>query len=91
MRKKAYRARDVKNVDLAEVLRAVPAGSVWVGMDIGKYEIYVVLRWQNGHFERPWKVSNPTQLKLLVALLGKLAESHSMIVALESTPRASNR
>ena len=85
MRKKAYRATDVKNVELECLLSAAPEGPVWVGLDIGKFVIYVVIRWHNGHFERPWKVLNPSELELLAGILGKLGATRTMIVALEST------
>ena len=85
MRKKAYRATDVKNVELECLLSAAPEGPVWVGLDIGKFVIYVVIRWHNGHFERPWKVLNPSELELLAGILRKLGATRTMIVALEST------
>ena len=85
MRKKAYRATDVKNVMVEQLLSEAPEGPVWVGLDVGKFAIYAVIRWQNGNFERPWKVLNPNELELLAGILRKLGEARMVLVALEST------
>ena len=69
MRRKAYRATDVKDVRLEEVLKRAPAGAVSVGADIGKEAIYGVVRWSDGSFERPWKVKNPEEVATLVGVL----------------------
>ena len=59
MKRRAYRATEVKNVLLEEVLRSAPAGAATAGLDIGQYEVRAVVRWQEGSFERPWKARNP--------------------------------
>jgi len=40
MKRRAYRAAEVKNVALDEVMRAAPPGAATAGLDIGKYAIY---------------------------------------------------
>ena len=85
MRRKAYRATDVKDVRLEEVLKRAPAGAVSVGADIGKEAIYGVVRWSDGSFERPWKAKNPEEVATLVGLLRALANRRELIVAMEST------
>ena len=62
-----------------------PDGPVTIGLDVGKREIFSVLRWSDGTFERPWKVHNPSELTLLVQLLQDIAKKRSLIVAMEST------
>jgi transposase len=84
-RRRAYRATSVKNVLLRKVLAAALAGAVTAGIDVGKHEIYVVLRWADGTFERPWKVKSPVEIFLLVRLLTALAKEHPLKVAMEST------
>ena len=84
-KRRAYRATDVKNVSLEKILVLAPTGAVTVGMDIGKHEVFVVLRWADGTFERPWKVCNPAEIKLLVRILTKLAKARPLTVAMEST------
>jgi len=85
MRRKAYRSTEVKHVELELVLLRGPQGPVTVGLDVGKFVIYVVVRWSDGSFERPWTVENPSEIELLVRLLVALAASRKMIVAMEST------
>ena len=68
-KKRAYRVRDVKKVVLAEVLESGSPGAVTVGLDIGKREVFAVVRWSDGTFERPWKMQNPSEIGTLVQLL----------------------
>jgi hypothetical protein len=55
LRKKAYRATDVKRVDVAAALAAHPCGDCEAGIDVRKEEVRVVLRWdamRRGHGPR---------------------------------------
>lgn len=85
MKRRAYRATEVKDVLLEEVLRSAPAGAATAGLDIGKYEIRAVVRWKDGSFERPWKVQNPSEIERMVGLLRNIAEHRPLLVAMEST------
>lgn len=83
---KAYRATDVKCIDLGPFLAGCrPTSSLVVGIDVGKGFFLAVIRWSDGRFERPWKVSNPAQIALFVALLGRLRQGRDLVVALEPT------
>ena len=82
---KAYRATDVNNVKVEELSRIATGRQATVGLDIGKYEIFAVVRWQDGEFERPWKVKNPSEIPLLVGLLRSLAERGELKAAMEPT------
>jgi transposase len=82
---RAYRATRVKDVSLERILQNAPTGAVNVGLDVGKQEIYAVVRWSDGTFERAWKAMNPSELPLLVELLRKLGERHLLKAAMEST------
>jgi transposase len=82
---KAYRATDVKNVQMETLLKRAPEGAVTVGLDVAKNEVFVVVRWSNGEFERPWRARSPGQVGMLVALLKELGQARSLIVAMEST------
>ena len=84
-KRRAYRATAVKNIDLDKMLASVPEGDVRVGLDIGKLEVFAVVRWADGSFERPWKVKNPTEIRRLVSLLRVLARNRSVTLAMEST------
>ncbi len=65
---KAYRATNVKGLSLERVLENGPAGASSVGLDVGKKEIYAVLRWSGGTFERPWKALIPSEVPVLVQM-----------------------
>ena len=82
---KAYRATDVKNVQVEAVLKRAPEGPVTVGLDVGKNEVFVVVRWSNGDFERPWRARGPGQVGMLVALLKEIGQARPLTAAMEST------
>lgn len=81
---KAYRSTEVKNVELESVI-AKASGSVMVGTDVGKFDIFVTIRFSDGSRERPWKVKNPSQIEFFVRLLERLREHCPVTVAMEST------
>ena len=85
MRRRAYRATEVKDVSWKEVLRSAPGGAATAGLDIGKYEMRAVVRWKDGSFERPWKAENPAEIEAMVGLLRKVADHRPLVVAMEST------
>jgi len=82
---KAYRATDVNNVNIEELVQAAAGRQAAVGMDVGKHAVLCVVRWQDGEFERPWKVKNPAEIPLLVGLLRSLAERCRLRAAMEPT------
>lgn len=82
---KAYRSTEVKNVNLEGVIAKSALGHVWVGVDVGKEHVFVVVRFSDGSFERPWKVRNPSQIEFLVGLLVRLSQHQRLTVAMEST------
>jgi len=86
MRKsRAYSATAVKKVSLEDVFSRGPTGEVTVGLDIGKHEVFAVLRWIDGTFLRPWKAKNPSEIRALVQLLQNIAKERTLRVAMEST------
>jgi len=85
MKKKAYQAVGVKSVQIAEVVQRLADGPLFVGLDIAKAEVLVVVRDQTGKFERPWKVRQPTEVPELVQRLKELGQGRELTVALEST------
>jgi transposase len=84
-KRRAYRSTAVKKVALEKLLELAPVGDVHLGMDIGKGEVFTVIRWSDGTFERPWKAKNPTEISELVALFQVLAKDRAVTVAMEST------
>jgi transposase len=82
---KAYRSTEVKNVDLEGVIAKAVCGPLWVGVDVGKEHVFVVIRFSDGSFGRPWKVRNPSQIEFFVGLLARLSQHQRLTVAMEST------
>jgi transposase len=85
MRRRAYGARRVNQVEVDKLLQGRDALALTVGVDIGKFELLVVCRWADGRFERPWRVANPSEIPALVALLQHLAAGRPLGVAMESS------
>jgi transposase len=83
MRRKAYRGIRVNDVDAVELSQRRRDEAVIAGVDVGKFELRAVLRWTSGEFERPWRVSNPGEVKVLVERLAVLSSGRSLRVALE--------
>lgn len=82
---KAYRSTEVKNVGLESVISRMPSGPVWVGVDVGKKHLFVVVRFSDGSFERPWKAKNPSEIECVVSLLVRLSKHQPLTVAMEPT------
>jgi transposase len=85
MRRRAYGAVSVNDVDVLKLVEGSDSKEVGVGIDVGKFELRVVCRWSNGRFERPWRVRNPAEIPEVVGLLRRLGAARQLVVALEST------
>jgi transposase len=83
MRRKAYRGVRVNDVDAGALVQQRPGEEVVVGVDVGKLDLRVVVRWADGQFERPWRVINPHEIGALVQRLEVLARGRQLRVALE--------
>jgi len=85
MNSKAYSAQLVNRIQLTSLLKDRQQGQdLWVGVDVGKEQMHVVLNWAADDFERPWIVNNPAQVRLLVDHLKQLAVGRRrLIVAME--------
>jgi len=83
MRRKAYRGVRVNDVDARVLVQQRPGEDVVVGVDVGKLDLRVVVRWADGRFERPWRVINPHEIGALVQRLQALAQGRHLRVALE--------
>jgi transposase len=83
MKSKAYRGTDVNRVDARQLTRGRGGQALVVGIDVGKFRLAAVARWDDGRFERPWRVANPEQVPDFVGLLTELATRRPVTVALE--------
>lgn len=70
-------------IQLSSLLKDRDRQDLWVGVDVGKMEVQVVLNWAADDFERPWKVVNPAQVGLLVEQFKQLALGRKLVVAME--------
>ena len=85
MKRKGYRATDVKRVDWEALSRGREGQAVQVGFDVGKEYVLAVVRWGDGQFERPWLVKNPGEIRILVELLASVARERALGLAMEPT------
>jgi transposase len=85
MSRKAYRATRVNDVNWEQLARGKEGLGVALGVDVGKFDLLVVCRWDDGHFERPWRVKNPAEIPALVALVMQIRAERRSVVALESS------
>lgn len=85
MRKRAYRSIAVKDVNVAKVREWLGTGDAWIGLDVSKHDILVVVRNSRKDSERPWRVPQPGGIRQLVEIVRELAAGRRLIVALEST------
>jgi transposase len=85
MRKKAYRSISVKDVNVTQVLSWLGKEDAWVGVDVAKRELLVVVWKSENDWQRPWKVQQPAEIPQLVEILKRLAAGRRLVVALEST------
>ena len=76
--RRAYRRVSVNEIDREQLLELAKEhgnpGTV-PGLDIARNEIVACLRWDQDHFERPWKIINPKEIGVLVELC-KLLKNH---------------
>jgi len=85
MSRRAYRATGVNEVNWEEIARGKEGLGVTLGVDVGKFDMLVVCRWADGHFERPWRVKNPREIPTLVALAKRVQRDRKLAVAMESS------
>lgn len=85
--RRAYKRDKVNSVDVNAVYaRGEQVKSAVIGLDIAKEEIVACLRWGMDSYERPWSVSNPSEINVLTEILISLrSKGIELKVAMEST------
>ena len=84
--KRTYRAKDVNDVRISEVVAGRQGEAATVGIDVGKEDLFLVLRWrEDGSFAGPWQAKNITQIREVVELIATLAKRCRLVVAMEPT------
>jgi len=85
MKKRAYRSVSVKSVNVEEVQEELRTMGGKVGVDIGKDEFLVSLRYDDGSFERPWRAKSQEEQRELVWVLKQLHQVRPLPIGMEST------
>jgi len=83
MRNRAYSATHVNQVNVQELIKGRDGQAVWIGTDVGKYELKMVVHWGERQFERPWNVPNPFGIPQVMDLLKELKAGRSLVLAME--------
>jgi transposase len=83
MSSKAYRATRVNELNWEQIARGKEGLGVTVGIDVGKFDLWVVCRWADGRFERPWRVKNPWQIPTFLGLVRQVQAGRKLVVAFE--------
>jgi transposase len=85
MKKRSYRAKEIKTAVVSEIIKNREGWSGAIGIDVGKDELFVMLRWEDGSFVGPWRAENTAGIQSVVELLVPLSQCRKLIVALEPT------
>jgi hypothetical protein len=85
MKKRTYRAKEIKTAVVSELIKGRDGCRGAVGIDVGKDELFVMLRWDDGTFAGPWRAQNTAGIRSIVEFLVPLGQGRELIVALEST------
>src|SRR5438270_11671115 len=85
MRNKVYSATAISHVQVERIGQGRAGVAAVAGCDVGKRELFVVVRWADGGFERPWVARNPSDVPVLVAALARRGAGRRLGGAGEST------
>jgi transposase len=85
MNRKAYRATRVNDVNWDQLAQGREGLGITLGIDVGKSSLWLVCRWADGQFERPWRVQNPQEIPTLLALVKPMSVGRKLVVAMESS------
>jgi transposase len=85
MSKKAYRATRINDVNWDHLAKGKEGLGITLGVDVGKYSLWLVCRWADGRFERPWRVQNPGEIPTLLALVKRMSVGRTLVAAMESS------
>ncbi|MDA8377522.1 MAG: transposase [Planctomycetia bacterium] len=80
---KTYRGQNVQKVDVAQMVAGREGQAAVVGVDTGKKNLYLAVRWGDGQTDRPVVVSQPEELGLAVDFLQRLSAGRNLRVAIE--------
>jgi transposase len=85
MKKKPYSSVSVNQVRLEAILEGRDGQALDVGCDVGKGQVFVMLRWGEKDFEKPWRVRQPRHLWALRDRLVALKNGRQLRIGFEPT------
>ena len=80
---RTYRSQKVQSVQVEAMVAGREGQPAVVGVDVGKKELFLAVRWPDGHTERPVVVAQPEELPAAMALLKRLSEGRKVRVVVE--------
>lgn len=84
-KKRTYRAKEIKSVSVGKVVEGRKGQKATVGIDVGKDEVFIVVRWNDSSYAGPWRAKNTAEIREVVELMATLAQDRELVVALEPT------
>jgi hypothetical protein len=84
-KKRTYRAKEINTVRISEIVAGHEGCAATVGIDVGKDDLFLMLRWGAEMFSGPWHAENRTGIRGVVEFLLTLSHGRELIVALEPT------
>ena len=85
MRSRVYRSTPIQQLDAERLVQGKEHLTAIIGTDVGKHKRFAVCRWSDGGFERPWRVSNPSEIHTSVERLQRMSVGRRLFVAMESS------
>jgi transposase len=83
--KRTYRAKEINTASVSRLVADREGCRATVGIDVGKEDLFLMLRWEDGTFMGPWHAQNRTGIRGIVEFLVSLARGRKLIVAMEPT------
>lgn len=84
-KKRTYRAKEINAVRVSEIVAGHDGCPATVGIDVGKDDLFLMLRWGAEMFSGPWHAENRTGIRGVVEFLATLSHGRKLTVALEPT------
>ena len=84
-KKRAYRSKEINMISMAKILEGREGCRATVGIDVGKEDVFLTLRWEDGAFTGPWRAKNSRELRAIVEFLACVGHDRKLIVAMEPT------
>jgi transposase len=85
MKKRTYRAQEINKACVARIVKDREGCAATVGIDVGKDDLFLVVRWPDGMWSGPWHARNTSEIRAVVELLVNVARGRRLVVALEPT------